>query len=147
MVGPADVIEAASNLQSHSTSNVNNVAQIAALAAVRGSMDSVEAMRLAFDRRRRTMYRMLREIDGVQVAEPRGAFYAFPSLEAFLNRPIQGSVAGSTSELAEMVLERALIAFVPGEAFGAPGYARFSYALADDQLEEGMRRLAAFLNG
>jgi aspartate/methionine/tyrosine aminotransferase len=146
MVGPSDVIKAASNLQSHSTSNVNNVAQIAALAALRGGMDTVESMRAAFDRRRQTMYRMLGEIDGVRVSEPHGAFYAFPSLEAFLNRPLHGSVATSTSELAELVLEKALVAFVPGEAFGAPGYARFSYALADDQLEEGMRRLAKYLN-
>jgi aspartate/methionine/tyrosine aminotransferase len=147
MVGPADVIKAASNLQSHSTSNVNNVAQIAALTALRGGMETVESMRAAFDRRRQTMYRMLSEIEGVRVSEPHGAFYAFPSLEAFLNKPLRGSVATSTSELAELILEKALVAFVPGEAFGAPGYARFSYALADDQLEEGMRRLAAFLNG
>jgi len=147
MVGPADVIKAASNLQSHSTSNVNNVAQIAALAALRGGMDTVESMRAAFDRRRHTMYRMLGEIEGIRVSEPQGAFYAFPSLEAFLNKPLRGSVAASTSELAGLVLDEALVAFVPGEAFGAPGYARFSYALADDLLEEGMRRLAAFLNG
>jgi aspartate/methionine/tyrosine aminotransferase len=146
MIGPPDVIKAASNLQSHSTSNVNNIAQVAALAALRGGMDSVESMRVAFDRRRRTMYRMLGEIEGVQVVEPRGAFYAFPSLKAFLNKP-RGSGATSTSKLAELVLEEALVAFVPGEAFGAPGYARFSYALADDQIEEGMRRLAKFLNG
>jgi aspartate aminotransferase len=147
MVGPSDAVKAASNLQSHSTSNVNNIAQIAALAALRGNLDSVKSMRDAFDRRRRTMFRMLGEIDGVDVSEPRGAFYAFPSLASFLHTPLRGSVADSTSQLAEMVLEEALVAVVPGEAFGAPGYARFSYALADDQIEEGMRRLAVFLNG
>jgi aspartate aminotransferase len=147
MIGPDDVIKAASNLQSHSTSNVCNIAQVAALAALRGGTEPVKAMREAFDRRRRTMYRMLRDIDGVRVSEPQGAFYAFPSLEAFLDRPVAGATPRSTVELAEIVLNEALVAFVPGEAFGAPGYARFSYALADDQLEEGMRRLADLLTG
>lgn len=145
MVGPDDVIKGASNLQSHSTSNVCNIAQAAALAALRGGMEPVEVMRTAFDRRRRTISRMLRDIPGVRMPEPQGAFYAFPSLEAFLHKPVAGSIAHSTVELAETVLNEALVAFVPGEAFGAPGYARFSYALADDQLEEGIHRLAELL--
>ncbi|GBD85387.1 aspartate aminotransferase [bacterium BMS3Abin02] len=147
MVGPPDVIAAASNLQSHSTSNVCNVAQAAALAALQGGLEPVASMREAFDRRRRTMYRMLRDIPGIRVREPEGAFYAFPSLEAFLNRPIGGRVPVTTAELAEVVLEEALVAFVPGEAFGAPGYGRFSYALGDKEMEEGLRRLAGLLTG
>ncbi|NIA24433.1 MAG: aminotransferase class I/II-fold pyridoxal phosphate-dependent enzyme [Gammaproteobacteria bacterium] len=147
MVGPPDVIAAASNLQSHSTSNVCNIAQAAALAALRGGLEPVTSMREAFDRRRRTMYRMLRDIPGIRIREPEGAFYAFPSLEAFLNRPVGGKVSATTAELAEVVLEEALVAFVPGEAFGAPGYGRFSYALGDEELEEGLRRLADLLIG
>jgi len=147
MVGPPDVIAAASNLQSHSTSNVCNIAQAAALAALRGGLEPVVAMREAFDRRRRTMYRILRDIPGIRVREPEGAFYAFPSLEAFLHRPIGGRVSATTAELAEVVLEEALVAFVPGEAFGAPGYGRFSYALGDEDLNEGLRRLTELLTG
>ncbi len=147
MVGPTDVIAAASNLQSHSTSNVCNVAQAAAVAALQGTREPVETMRKAFDRRRETMYRLLRDIPGVRVQEPQGAFYAFPSLESFLGQPVAGRVAATTSELAEIVLEEALVAFVPGEAFGAPGYGRFSYALGDADLEEGLDRLTRLLVG
>lgn len=147
MVGPPDVIAAASNLQSHSTSNVCNIAQVAALAALEGSRAPVFSMREAFDRRRRTMYRMLEDIPGVQVREPEGAFYAFPSLEAFLHRPVGGRVSSTTAELAEVILEEALVAFVPGEAFGMPGYGRFSYALGDEDLEEGLHRMADLLTG
>lgn len=147
MVGPPDVIAAASNLQSHSTSNVCNIAQVAALAALEGSRAPVFSMREAFDRRRRTMYRMLEDIPGVRVREPEGAFYAFPSLEAFLHRPVGGRVSSTTTELAEVILEEALVAFVPGEAFGMPGYGRFSYALGDEDLEEGLRRMADLLTG
>jgi aspartate/methionine/tyrosine aminotransferase len=143
MIGPPDVVEAACNLQSHQSSNVANVSQRAALAALQGDLSAVAGMREAFDRRRRTIHRMLSELPGVSCFEPQGAFYAFPDLRGLLDRPIRGRRAGSTLELAEIVLEEARVAFVPGEAFGAPGYARFSYALADDQLEEGMRRLAA----
>ena len=147
MVGPPDVVAAASNLQSHSTSNVCNIAQVAALAALEGSRAPVFSMREAFDRRRRTMYRMLEDIPGVRVREPEGAFYAFPSLEAFLHRPVGGRVSSTTAELAEVILEEALVAFVPGEAFGMPGYGRFSYALGDEDLEEGLRRMADLLTG
>ena len=145
MVGPPDVVKAAANLQSHSTSNVANVSQAAALAALTGSMEPVEEMRKAFDRRRRTMYSMLGAIDGVQVIEPQGAFYAFPSFAALLGSEIRGHHPTTTLELAELALEEAHVAIVPGEAFGAPGFARLSYALGDADLEEGVGRLAGFL--
>jgi aspartate aminotransferase len=145
MVGPADVIKAATNLQSHTTSNVANVAQAAALAAVSGPLDAVAAMREAFDRRGRTMHKLLGGIPGVGIVEPQGAFYAFPNLSAFLHRPIRGQVATSTVELCELLLEEAKVAVVPGEAFGAPGYARLSFALGDDDLGEGCTRIADLL--
>lgn len=147
MVAPTDVVAAATNLQSHSTSNVNNIAQVAALAALRGGLDPVYRMRDAFDRRRSTMYRMLSAIEGVDVLEPKGAFYAFPSFEAFLGRPLAGRTAGTTIELAEIILDEALVALVPGEAFGAPGYLRLSYALADDLVVEGVERLQRLFAG
>ena len=146
MIAPLDVSVAAANLQSHTTSNVNNVAQRAALEAVSGDLRAVAEMRAAFDRRRRTIHRMLNEIDGVECFEPEGAFYAFPSLEGLLNRPIRGRTAATTLELAEIVLEEASVAFVPGEAFGAPGYGRFSYALGDADLVEGIGRIAELVN-
>ncbi len=144
MIGPADVIKAAANLQSHATSNVCNVAQRAALAAVAGDLSAVEEMRATYDRRRRTITAMLSDIPGVRCPEPEGAFYAFPSVEGLLGKPIgaSGRTAASSLELAALVLEEARVAFVPGEAFGAPGYARFSYALADRALEEGITRIA-----
>jgi aspartate aminotransferase len=142
MIAPIDVTEAATNLQSHVTSNVNNVAQRAALAAVSGDLAAAAEMRTAFDRRRRTIHRMLNEVPGVSCFEPEGAFYAFPSLEGLLGRSIRGRTASNTLELAEIVLEEANVAFVPGEAFGAPGYGRFSYALSDEDLERGITRLA-----
>jgi aspartate/methionine/tyrosine aminotransferase len=142
MIGPADVVAAASNLQSHATSNVCNVAQRAALAAVSGSLDAVAEMRATYDRRRRTIVSMLDEIPGVQCPEPDGAFYAFPSVEGLLGRTWNGVTAESSMELASVVLEEAKVAFVPGEAFGAPGYARFSYALSDDALVEGITRIS-----
>jgi aspartate aminotransferase len=142
MVGPADVIAAATNLQSHTTSNVCNVAQRAALAAVSGDLAAVAEMRATYDRRRRTIVSMLNDIPGVRCPAPEGAFYAFPSMEGLLGRPLQGRTAATTLELADVVLDEAKVAFVPGEAFGAPGYARFSYALGDDSLVEGITRLA-----
>jgi aspartate/methionine/tyrosine aminotransferase len=145
MIGPSDVIGAAVNLQSHSTSNVNNVAQRAAIAAVSGDLSAVEEMRNAFDRRGRTMHQMLSAIDGVQCLEPEGAFYCFPSFEGVLGRTLGGQTVTSSLELAEVLLERAKVAIVPGEAFGAPGYARLSFALADDELVEGVRRIADLL--
>ncbi|HET9690924.1 MAG TPA: pyridoxal phosphate-dependent aminotransferase [Acidimicrobiales bacterium] len=143
MLGPADVIKAATNLQSHATSNVANVSQLAALAAVSGPLDAAHAMREAYQRRRDTIVGMLNEISGVRCALPEGAFYAYPSLEGLLGRPIgaSGRVAASTLELADIVLEEAKVAFVPGEAFGSPGYGRFTYALADEPMVEGITRL------
>ena len=142
MIGPKPVIVAATNMQSHATSNVSNVAQAAALAAVSGDLAAVEMMREAFDRRRRTIHKLLNEIPGVVCYEPEGAFYAFPSFKGVLGRKIAGRTPNSSLELAEIVLEEAKVAFVPGEAFGAPGYARLSYALGDDDIVEGVTRIA-----
>jgi aspartate aminotransferase len=146
MVGPRDVIRAAINLQSHSTSNVSNVAQAAALAAVTGDLDAVAEMRTAFDRRGHTMYELLKGIPGVSVIEPQGAFYCFPSFQSVLGHDIGGKRPATTLELCELLLEQAKVAVVPGEAFGAPGYARLSFALGDDDLGEGVRRIAELLN-
>ena len=147
MIAPPDVVTGAVNLQSHATSNVANVSQRAALAAVTGDMGCVAAMREAFDRRRRLMHGLLDAIPGVSCPEPEGAFYAFPSLAGVLGRDLGGRTAATTLELAEIVLDEAKVAIVPGEAFGAPGYARLSYALGDAQLEEGVTRLAKLLGG
>ena len=146
MIGPTDLIRAASNLQSHGTSNVANVSQRAALAAVSGDLMAVDEMRASFDRRRRRMTEMLRAIDGVDLLNPQGAFYAFPDLTAFLGRKVGGRVASTTSELTTIILEEAKVAIVPGEAFGAPGYARLSFALGDDDLGEGLTRVGDLLN-
>jgi aspartate aminotransferase len=145
LIGPADVVKAATNLQSHATSNVSNVAQAAAVAALRGDLSAVEEMRTAFDRRRRTMVRMLQEIPGVECPEPRGAFYCFPCVEGVLGKTVRGRTPGTSAELAELVLDEAEVAVVPGEAFGAPGYFRLSYALGDEDLVEGVTRLAKLL--
>jgi len=144
MIAPEAVAKGGGKLMSHTTSNVANVSQRAALAAIEGSLDSVYAMREAFDRRRLTMYRMLNEIDGVACIEPQGAFYAFPNMQGLLNRDLGGKTATSTLELAGLVLDELQVAVVPGEAFGAPGYARFSFALSDEDLEEGLRRIKEF---
>ncbi len=146
MIGPRDVIGAATNLQSHSTSNVGNVAQRAALAAVAGDLEAVASMRDAFERRGATMHRMLTAIPGVTCLEPQGAFYCFPSFEGVLGRTLAGRPVGTTLELADVLLEQAKVAIVPGEAFGAPGYARLSFALGDDDLGEGVRRISDFLS-
>jgi aspartate/methionine/tyrosine aminotransferase len=145
MIGPKDVIAAATNLQSQSTSNISNVAQRAALAAVAGPLDAVHEMRVAFERRGRTMHRMLSAIPGVRCLEPEGAFYCFPSFEGTIGRTLAGRTITSTMDLAEVLLDEAKVAIVPGEAFGAPGYARLSFALADADLEEGVTRIAEFL--
>jgi aspartate aminotransferase len=145
MIGPADLIRAATNLQSHCTSNVANVSQRAALAAVAGDLEAVAMMRAAFDRRRVTIHRMLNEIPGVTCMDPQGAFYAFPSFEAILGQDIKGHRPETTTELAEVILDLAKVAIVPGEAFGAPGYARLSFALGDDDLVEGISRIGDLL--
>ncbi len=141
LIGPEAVAKAAGKLTGHMTSNVSNVSQRAALEAISGPLDSVLAMRSAFDRRRRTMHTMLNDVEGVVCPEPEGAFYAFPNMTGLLNRDLGGRTATTTLELAGLVLDEIQVAFIPGEAFGAPGYARFSFALADADLEEGLRRL------
>ena len=145
MIGPKDVIKAATNLQSHLTSNVANVSQRAAVAALTGDLSAVENMRTAFDRRRRTMVEMLRAIDGVTLPTPRGAFYAYPSVEGVLGRTIRGRTPTTSAELAELILEEVEVAVVPGEAFGPSGYLRLSYALGDDDLVEGVGRIQELL--
>ncbi len=147
MIAPPDVAKAASTLQSHQTSNVANVSQRAALAAVSGPLDAVVEMRAAFDRRRRAMHGLLQGIDGVTCLEPEGAFYAFPSFEQVLGRELAGLTPATTLELADLLLDEIKVALVPGEAFGAPGYARLSFALGDDDLAEGVGRIATLLGG
>ncbi len=145
IIGPKDVVKAASNLQSHATSNVANVSQAAALAAVSGDLTAVDEMRKAFDRRRRTIVGMLNEIDGVVCPEPEGAFYVYPSVKGVLGRKIRGRTPATSAELAELILEEAEVAVVPGEAFGTPGYLRLSYALGDEDLVEGVTRVQNLL--
>jgi aspartate aminotransferase len=145
LIGPPDVVKAAANLQSHTTSNVANVSQCAALAAVTGPLDAVAEMRQAFERRGQAMYKLLAGIPGVEILEPQGAFYAFPDLTALLGRPIRGRKIETTIELCELLLDEEKVAVVPGEAFGTPGYARLSFALGDDDLGEGCRRIADLL--
>jgi aspartate/methionine/tyrosine aminotransferase len=142
MIGPVDVVKAATNLQSHSTSNVSNVAQVAALTAVSGDLSAVEQMRAVYDRRRRAIVSLLSDIPGVVCPEPLGAFYAYPSVKGLLGKPLRGRTAASSAELAEIILDEAEVAVVPGEAFGTPGYVRMSYALGDDDLSEGVGRIA-----
>ena len=146
LIGPHDVVKAAQNLQSHATSNVCNVAQAAALAAVSGDLSAVAEMRTAFDRRRQTMVRMLNEIPGVLCPEPKGAFYAYPSVKDILGRQLRGRRPQTSVELAGLILDEAEVALVPGEAFGTPGYFRLSYALGDEDLAEGVGRLAKLLS-
>jgi aspartate aminotransferase len=146
LIGPADVVKAATNLQSHATSNVSNVAQVAALQAVSGDLEAVAEMRAAFDRRRQAMVRMLNEIPGVECPEPFGAFYCYPSVKALIGKTLHGQVIESSAQLAEQVLDEVGVAVVPGEAFGTPGYFRLSYALGDADLEKGISRLGALLS-
>lgn len=145
MIGPGDVIKAATNLQSHLTSNVANVSQRAALAAVSGDLSAVARMREAFDRRRRTMVSMLSGVDGLVVPMPKGAFYAYPSVEGVLGRTIRGTTPTTSAELAALILDAVEVAVVPGEAFGPSGFLRFSYALGDDDLAEGVGRVVELL--
>ncbi|WP_350347867.1 pyridoxal phosphate-dependent aminotransferase [Agromyces sp. G08B096] len=141
MVGPADLIKGAANLQSHLTSNVSNISQRAALAALTGPQEPVEQMRRAFDRRRRTIVAELSKIDGFTVPVPQGAFYVYPDVTGLLGREWNGITPSTSLELADLILEQAEVAAVPGEAFGPSGYLRFSYALGDDALLEGVQRL------
>jgi aspartate/methionine/tyrosine aminotransferase len=145
MIGPADLVKAATNLQSHATSNVSNVAQRAALAAVGGDLSAVEEMKVAFDRRRRRIVEMLNAVEGVVCPTPHGAFYAYPSVKGLLGKEHPAADGPrrieTSAELAEYILDEAEVAVVPGEAFGSPGYLRLSYALGDDDLVEGVGRL------
>lgn len=141
LIGPRDLVDAAATLQSHLSSNVSNIAQAAALAAVSGDLQAVHEMRTTFDRRRRTMHRMLSEIPGVSCPEPLGAFYCYPSVRDLLGRHLHGEPVTSSAGLAELALDAVQVAVVPGEAFGTPGHLRLSYALGDDDLVEGVSRL------
>ncbi|MDI3385786.1 pyridoxal phosphate-dependent aminotransferase [Streptomyces sp. B-S-A8] len=145
VIGPKDVVKAATNLQSHATSNVSNVAQAAAIAAVSGDLTAVAEMRKAFDRRRQTIVRMLNDIEGVLCPEPEGAFYAYPSVKGLLGKEIRGKRPVTTVELAALILDEVEVAVVPGEAFGTPGYLRLSYALGDEDLVEGVSRIQKLL--
>jgi aspartate/methionine/tyrosine aminotransferase len=145
MIGAPDVVKAATNLQSHATSNVANVSQAAALAAVSGDLTAVDEMRTAFDRRRRLIVSMLNDIDGVECPEPHGAFYAYPSVKGVLGREIRGRTPQTSAELAEVLLDEAEVAVVSGEAFGTQGYLRLSYALSDADLTEGVGRIQKLL--
>jgi aspartate aminotransferase len=145
MIGPSDVIKAATNLQSHLSSNVANVSQRAAIAALTGDLSAVDQMREAFDRRRRTMVQMLSAIDGVTLPTPLGAFYAYPSVHGVLGRTIRGITPTTSAELAALILDEVEVAVVPGEAFGPSGYLRLSYALGDDDLVEGVSRIQTLL--
>jgi aspartate/methionine/tyrosine aminotransferase len=145
MISAPDIMDAAFNYQSQTTSNISNVSQRAAVAALTGDLMAVGEMREVFDKRRRTMVAMLNEVDGITCAVPEGAFYCFPNVTGLLGRSLGGRVANSSVELAELLLDSIKIAVVPGEAFGAPGFFRFSYALADDDLVEGLERLHAFV--
>ncbi|WP_079707014.1 pyridoxal phosphate-dependent aminotransferase [Plantibacter cousiniae (nom. nud.)] len=140
-VGPADAIKALGNLQSHLSGNVNNIAQRAAIAALTGPQDAAEAMREAFDRRRKLVVGELNKIDGFETPTPQGAFYVYPDVTALLGRTFGGVTPTTSLELADLMLDQAEVAAVPGEAFGPSGYLRFSYALGDDQLLEGVQRL------
>jgi aspartate/methionine/tyrosine aminotransferase len=146
LIGPADVIKAATNLQSHATSNVSNVAQAAAIAAVSGDLAAVDEMKVAFDRRRMLIVAMLNEIDGVECPTPEGAFYVYPSVKALIGKTLRGKTISSSAELANIILDEAEVAVVPGEAFGTPGYLRLSYALGDADITEGITRMQKLLS-
>ena len=141
MIGPKDVIKAATNLQSHLTSNVSNVSQRAAIAALTGDLSAVHKMGEAFDRRRKLIVGLLNEIPGFECPTPTGAFYVYPSVKGALGKTIRGKVAKTSAELATIILDEVEVAAVPGEAFGPSGYLRFSYALGDDDIVEGIGRI------
>ncbi len=146
MIGPKDVIKAATNLQSHLTSNVSNVSQRAAIAALTGDLSAVHEMGVAFDRRRKLMVKMLNEIPGVSCPTPTGAFYVYPSVKAILGKEIRGKRPQTSAELATLILEEVEVAAVPGEAFGPSGYLRFSYATSDEDIVEGIMRVQKLLS-
>jgi aspartate aminotransferase len=145
MIGPKDVIKAATNLQSHLTSNVANVSQRAAIAALTGNLDAVHEMGVAFDRRRKLIVSLLNEIPGIECPTPQGAFYVYPSVKGVLGKSIRGKVANTSAELATIILDEVEVAAVPGEAFGPSGYLRFSYATSDEDIVEGIGRIKKLL--
>ena len=145
MIGPKDVIKAATNLQSHLTSNVANVSQRAAIAALTGNLDAVHEMGVAFDRRRKLIVNLLNEIPGIECPTPQGAFYVYPSVKGVLGKSIRGKVANTSAELATIILDEVEVAAVPGEAFGPSGYLRFSYATSDEDIVEGIGRIKKLL--
>jgi aspartate/methionine/tyrosine aminotransferase len=145
MIGPKDVIKAATNLQSHLTSNVANVSQRAAIAALTGNLDAVHEMGVAFDRRRKLIVGLLNEIPGIECPTPQGAFYVYPSVKGVLGKSIRGKVANTSAELATIILDEVEVAAVPGEAFGPSGYLRFSYATSDEDIVEGIGRIKKLL--
>ena len=145
MIGPKDVIKAATNLQSHLTSNVSNVSQRAAIAALTGNLDAVHTMGVAFDRRRKLIVGLLNEVPGFECPMPQGAFYAYPSVKGALGKSIRGKVANTSAELATIILDEVEVAIVPGEAFGPSGYLRFSYATSDEDIVEGIGRIKKLL--
>lgn len=147
MAGPKDIIKAATNLQSHMTANVANVSQRAAIAALNGDLSASNEMKVAFLRRRNLIVKMLNEIDGFSCPTPQGAFYAYPAVHGVLGREIRGKKPQTSSELANLILDEVEVAAVPGEAFGPSGYLRFSYALSDDDLIEGITRIKNLING
>jgi aspartate/methionine/tyrosine aminotransferase len=147
MAGPKDVIKAATNLQSHMTANVANVSQRAAIAALNGDLSASNEMKVAFLRRRNLIVKMLNEIDGFSCPTPQGAFYAYPAVHGVLGREIRGKKPQTSSELANLILDEVEVAAVPGEAFGPSGYLRFSYALSDEDLIEGITRIKNLING
>jgi len=146
MIGPKDVIKAATNLQSHLSSNVSNVSQRAAIAAVAGDLSAVHKMGEAFDRRRKLIVGLLNEIPGITCPTPTGAFYVYPSVKGVLGKSIRGKVPTTSAELATSILEEAEVAAVPGEAFGPSGYLRFSYATSDADIVEGIARVKKLLS-
>ena len=145
MIGPQDVIKAATNLQSHSTSNVANISQIAAVAALSGDLAAVDEMKIAFDRRRKLITHLLDAIPGITCPLPEGAFYVYPSVKGLIGKTIRGKEITSSADLADVILDEAEVAVVPGEAFGTPGYLRLSYAIGDDDIVEGVTRMAELL--
>ena len=146
MIGPKDVIKAATNLQSHLSSNVSNISQRAAITALTGDLSAVHKMGEAFDRRRKLIVKLLNEIPGVSCPNPTGAFYVYPSVKGVLGKEIRGKRPKTSAELATLILEEVEVAAVPGEAFGPSGYLRFSYALGDEDIIEGIGRVKKLLS-
>lgn len=145
LIGPADVIKAAGNRHSHNASNVSNVSQRAAIAAVEGDLSAVAEMRESFDRRRKLIFELVNNAPGLSCLEPEGAFYAFVNVKDVYGRTLRGREINSSLDFVEVLLDEMKVAVVPGEAFGAAGYVRLSYALSDADITEGLERITALL--